>query len=264
MDIALTDGGDVQAMYDIAVRNGITKLPNLLTPGHELVSDGSQLDANVVKFYAERAWKPITGKIIPEPYVCTGDQITVALPDGGTVLMYLNGASYVTFGRPDDGVLIFPSSSNVIEVYLEPGNYCLWPSDATGEPYGDIETWIINSGDTLIAGGNLVRFFYFTPFMFNGRVVDFSQGNEGQYAIWLVAPNCEEVLVPAGIQFFDFILVGAKLSQDSVDRICNALSLVISIGNACIIDGGTSASPSDDSAAHRAEYIALGGSIITN
>lgn len=265
VDIALMDGGDVEAMYDLAVRNGIGNLPHLLQPGRELVSEAPQLDTDVVRYFAERVWKPITGKIVPAPLVCTGAQVTVALPEGGTLRTYSSSASWITLARPEDEPLMFSTGgTNIVDVALEPGNYCLWASDPTGEPSGTLEAWLIDDGNTLIAGGNIARWFYFEPFTYAGSVVDLRQSEGGATAVWLVAPNCHSVLIPEGLQFFDFILTGAKLDQQSVDAICNALSEVVSFGNACIIDGGTSASPTAASADNRALYIANGGTIVTN
>jgi hypothetical protein len=268
VDIALTDGGEVEAMYDLAVRNGIADLPHLLTPGHKLVSEAEQLDTDVVKFYGERPWKPITGKIVPAPYVCVGDQVTVALPDGGTVTVNVESSTtHITFGRPEaDPLTVGVGSSNTVTVTLEPGNYCLWPSDVNGDPTGTIRAYIINQGQTLVIGGVLTWLFNNVAYPFSGQVIDLRQVEPGTYD-WLhfTAPNCTTVLIPVGVKFNNFLLAGAQLNEASVDACCNAMDpSLVALGNIGDFSGGTSAAPTAASEANRTAYTATGATLLTN
>ncbi|HRH68779.1 MAG TPA: hypothetical protein PLB89_04660 [Flavobacteriales bacterium] len=202
----------------------------------------------------------INKPVLPLPFMCVGEGYgAVELESGGTI--YGQGSNgYITV-RSADGTLTTIVNGE-LDTSFDPGTYCIWASDAAGEPSGDLTDLVILA---LIPGISLTGWTNLTSLQIqmSGTSLDLTGPTYFDYLDFLYSTALETVVVPMGLQIGNLVGGSCALDVTSMDLLCNALDPTVT-GKISTMDGGTNAPPTGTSLANRTAYIGNGNTLATN
>ncbi|HRH68777.1 MAG TPA: hypothetical protein PLB89_04650, partial [Flavobacteriales bacterium] len=183
------------------------------------------------------------------PFVCAG-------PGYGAVTLESSGP---IFGVGSSGYITVRSSDGTLTTFANGGtptftedSYCIWASDAAGEPAGDLTDITIAAliPELDLSGWTALDRLCIT---LSGTTLDLTGPAYLDYLELLYNSALETVTVPVGLQIGNFNADGCALNEASVDALCNALDPTVT-GRTSLISGGSNAAPTSASQVARDAY----------
>lgn len=236
VDIALQEHGSVEALFTVVNDDGaVSDITQPLTPGASLKVSSKPVDGDVTRFYAARAFKPVTGNVLPV-FFCVGPGCFPAdfVEPGAMQVQTTTG--YVTVRQGSSAITYGSGTTDLVLIEHAAGELCLYSSDSAGNPAGNVSVLLCGANARWWEFKWLNQLEVLTFFFASLRDIDLSV-HETLFAADLYSgPGNRLLHLPVSNQIQ--MLVTHGFGVKNTDQVVNRMNAAIP-GGTLQLNGGT-------------------------